>query len=77
MPLLQVDDAIRSSEVFYGVPRSSGDLGKYSYLRPRESISGSLTFADFVNPFSRVDGAVLKLVDTTNNTHELHNIGGS
>ena len=70
MPLLQVDDAIRSSELFYGVPRSGNDLGKNPYLRPRESLSGSLTFVDFQNPFSGVDSALLTLIDTAGNTHE-------
>ena len=70
MPLLQVDDAIRSSEIFYGVPRSGNDLGKNPYLRPRESLLGTFTFVDFVNPFSGFQSALLTLVDTAGNTHE-------
>ena len=70
MPALQVDNTIRSEELFHGVPRSGTDLGKNPYLRPRESFSGSLTFVDFVDPFSGVDSALLTLVDTAANTHE-------
>ncbi len=70
MPVLQVDNAIRSEELFHGVPRSGLDLGKNPYLLPGQALSGSLTFADFVNPFSGVDSALLTLIDTAGNTHE-------
>ncbi len=61
---------LRSAEIFYGVPRSGIDLGKNPYLQPRQSLSGSLIFVDFVDPFSGVDSALLTLIDTAGNTHE-------
>lgn len=68
MPILQVDDAVRSMEMFADLPTSG--LSKNIYLRPRESITGNLIFLDFVDPFSGVESALLTLIDTAGNTHE-------
>lgn len=67
--LPQIDDAVRSSAMFDGDPKSGIDLGKNPYLKPRESLSGSLIFIDFQDSFTGVKAASLTLIDTAGETH--------